>query len=134
MKECRTDEAESRSWLLNHGRGSRFADLYPEVAKEWHPTKNVERTPSDVLPGCNAKVWWLCSTCGHVWDTQVNSRSRRGTGCRKCWYVRRRVLKATPKPGQSLADQRPALAAEWHPTKNDDLKPSDVKPASNKPV
>ena len=60
---------------------------------------------------------------------QVNSRGRRGSGCRQCWYVRRGVLKATPKPGQSLAEQRPALAAEWHPTKNGDLKPSDVKPA-----
>ncbi len=114
--------------------GESFADLYPEVAKEWHPTKNGQLTPSDVLPGSNAKVWWLCSSCGHDWETQVNSRSRRGTGCRKCWHVRRGVLKATPKPGQSLADQRPALAAEWHPTKNGDLKPSDVKPASNKAV
>jgi Probable Zinc-ribbon domain len=114
--------------------GESFADLYPAAAQEWHPTKNGDRKPSDVLPGSNAKVWWLCSTCGHEWETQVNSRGRRGSGCRQCWNVHRGILKATPKPGQSLEDQRPALAAEWHPTKNGDRKPSDVKPASNKPV
>ncbi len=114
--------------------GESFADLYPAAAKEWHPTKNGHLAPSNLLPGSNAKVWWLCSTCGHEWKTQVNSRGRRGSGCRKCWNVRRGVLRATPKPGESFADRYPDVATEWHPTRNGGLQPTAVKPASAKRV
>ncbi|WP_442929099.1 zinc-ribbon domain-containing protein [Mycobacterium sp. MS1601] len=86
------------------------------------------------MPGSNAKVWWVCRACGHEWSTQVNSRARRGSSCQKCWHVRRGILRATPKPGRSLGDLFPDVAAEWSPTRNGDLKPIDVKPASNKRV
>jgi hypothetical protein len=36
-----------------------------------------------------------------------------------------------PMPGQSLADLSPALATEWHPTKNGNLSPPDVSAFSN---
>ena len=29
--------------------------LYPNVASEWHPTKNRELTPYDVTPGSDKK-------------------------------------------------------------------------------
>jgi hypothetical protein len=106
----------------------------PQLAAEWDRTKNVGLTPADVLPGSSERVWWRCSACGHRWATTVNSRARRGSGCQKCWHVRGGILRATPKPGESFADLHPEPAAEWHPTLNGDLKPSDVKPASNKRV
>ena len=37
-----------------------------------------------------------------------------------------------PKRDESLADLFPAVAAQWHHTKNDDLTPWDVTSASNK--
>ena len=37
-------------------------------------------------------------------------------------------------PGDSLAARRPRLAAEWHPTKNGNLQPSDVTPGMGKRV
>jgi hypothetical protein len=114
--------------------GQAVADLFPLLVVEWHPTKNGDRTPSDVLPGSNVKVWWRCSACGHEWPTTVNSRARRGSGCRKCWHVRRGVLRSTPKPGHSFADHHPDASAQWHPTRNDGLKPTEVKPASNRKV
>jgi predicted nucleic acid-binding Zn-ribbon protein len=114
--------------------GESVAEVSPALAAEWHPTLNGDLTPADVLPGSNARVWWRCSSCGYEWATQVNSRARRGSGCRKCWHVRRGVLRSTPKPGRSFADLYPNVAAEWHPTRNGDLKPTYVKPASNKRV
>ena len=36
-----------------------------------------------------------------------------------------------PPVGKSLAEVNPALAKEWHPTKNGDLTPMDVFPKSS---
>ena len=36
-----------------------LATLYPELAKEWHPTKNGVLTPNNIACGSNKKVWWL---------------------------------------------------------------------------
>jgi hypothetical protein len=32
----------------------------PNLAKDWHPTKNGKLTPKDVFPGAHKKVWWQC--------------------------------------------------------------------------
>ena len=34
--------------------------LYPDLVKEWHPTKNGDLTPNDFTHGSGKKVWWLC--------------------------------------------------------------------------
>ncbi|MDB3883712.1 zinc-ribbon domain-containing protein, partial [Candidatus Marinimicrobia bacterium] len=41
-----------------------LAVLYPNIAKEWHSTKNGGLTPFDVTPGSGKKVWWICKK-GH---------------------------------------------------------------------
>ena len=110
-----------------------LADLMPVLAAEWHPILNGELTPSDVVPGSGKKVWWRCSKCQYEWETAVNSRGKRRSGCRECWLVRKPILRGTPKPGQSFGDLYPDVGNEWHPTRNGDLKPTDVKPGSSKP-
>ena len=40
--------------------GQSFGDLFPEVAKQWHPTLNGDLKPTDVKPGSNERVWWRC--------------------------------------------------------------------------
>lgn len=55
----------------------------PELASEWHPTKNKTK-PSRILPNSNKKAWWLCSECGYEWRTLITSRSARGSGCPRC--------------------------------------------------
>ena len=37
-----------------------LAETHPEVAKQWHPTKNGDLTPYDVTKGMNKKVWEKC--------------------------------------------------------------------------
>jgi len=113
--------------------GGSVADLMPQLAAEWqHPDKNGDLIAADVIPGSTARVWWRCLACQFEWATPVYSRGRNGTGCPKCSYRRRGITRATPAPGESFGDQFPDVAKEWHPTRNGDVKPTDVKPGSNK--
>lgn len=110
--------------------GRSLAERAPAVAAEWHPILNGDLTPHDVFAGSSERFWWRCATCGHEWATKLEKRVRQGQGCRKCGVTRRANARATPKPGQSLVDLIPELAAEWHPTLNNDCTPSDVLPTS----
>ena len=62
-----------------------LANLNPELASEWHPTKNGSLTPFMVSEFCNTKVWWKCNKCNHEWPTSIAHRNFDvGTGCPKC--------------------------------------------------
>ena len=50
-----------------------LASRYPELAKEWHPSKNGNLTPYDVSYGSGKRVWWL-GKCGHDWDAKITNR------------------------------------------------------------
>jgi len=112
-----------------------LATKAPELAKQWHPTRNGNLTPADVTCGRDKKVWWYLpyddpETGKHFdfeWEDYIYSRAR-GCGCP--YLVGRRVW-----PGYNdLATKAPELAKEWHPTKNGDLKPTDVTLHSNEKV
>ncbi|MBQ6059403.1 MAG: zinc-ribbon domain-containing protein, partial [Clostridia bacterium] len=47
-----------------------LATLYPELVKEWHPTKNGTLKPYEIMPGTHKKVWWKCDK-GHEWQAEV---------------------------------------------------------------
>lgn len=96
--------------------------LNPNLAKEWHPTKNSIK-PSQVTPGAEKRVYWKCQQ-GHVFKAAVKERSR-GSNCPKC---ARQV-----KYKDSLAAKRPDLAKEWHKTKNS-KSPSQVGTGIDKKV
>jgi len=128
-----------------------LATVDPKTAAQWHPTKNEELTGSDVLTGSNRKIWWHCPA-GHEWQAQVNERSRKGSGCPECLRRDRSDARArtsqvreasrsrqspTPRPcppHQSLGFVDPNTAAQWHPTKNGELTPSDIAAISNRKV
>jgi len=101
--------------------------LNPNLAKEWHPTKNGNLTSNDVTTGSDKKVWWICDK-GHEWQTSICNRNRNnGTKCPYC---------AGQKVSfdNCLQTLKPELAKEWHPSKNGVLTPKDVTPGSNKKV
>ena len=102
--------------------------LYPQLAKEWHPTKNGDLKPSSFAPKSGKKVWWQCSkNQNHEWEAIIKNRAN-GTACPVC--SGNKVL-----PGENdLETLCPQLAKEWHPTKNGNLKSSEVRPYSNKKV
>ena len=60
-----------------------LASRYPNVASEWHPTKNGDLTPDKVVFGSGTRVWWL-GKCGHEWNTRVVDRTTEGSGCPYC--------------------------------------------------
>ena len=105
-----------------------LAKLHPNLAKEWHPTKNKPLTPEQVSPGSGQKVWWRCPTKkpNHEWSAIVASRVN-GSGCPYC--AGKKVC-----ADNNLKFLYPDLAKEWHPTKNGDLNPSDVTPGNNQKV
>ena len=59
-----------------------LATVNPDLAAEWHPTKNGDLTPEDVTDASGKKVWWLCKN-GHDYEMAVYNR-KRGSGCPKC--------------------------------------------------
>ena len=99
----------------------------PELASQWHPTKNGALTPQDVTVGSNKKVWWQCEK-GHEWKTEISHRGLRGTGCPIC--SGHKILAGY----NDLETVNPSLAAEWHPTKNGKLLARDVTAGSDKKV
>jgi len=97
--------------------------INPKLAKEWHPVKNGNLTPKDVLPYSQNRVWWRCKK-DHIWQATVASRTR-GIGCPYC------AGKLVSKD-YNLQAVNPKLAKEWHPTKNGDSTPENTLPGSKK--
>ena len=105
---------------------SDLTSRYPALAAEWHPTKNGELTPEQVLPGSHQKVWWRCEK-GHQWQAQVKSRVS-GCGCPVC------ANRALAPGFNDLAAAFPELAAQWDRAKNVPLTPEDVSPGTRRKV
>lgn len=96
-------------FCIGHRVWPGFNDLaatFPEIASQWHPTKNKPLEPSEVNKGSEKKHWWLCGL-GHEWEASPANRTRLGSGCAVCngkvaW------------PGfNDLESQHPEIAKEW---------------------
>ena len=61
-----------------------LGNLYPNIAKEWHPIKNGNITPYNVLPDTHDSYYWLCPKCGNTYKAMVKNRVRMKSGCPKC--------------------------------------------------
>ncbi len=105
-----------------------LASRFPEIASQWHSTKNGDLTASDVTSSSHRKVWWTCPHGDdHEWQSTVANRTSGGAGCPYC--IGRAV-----SGSNSLAATNPAIAAQWHPTKNGSLTANDVTAGSNRAV
>jgi len=66
-------------------RSNCLATTHPEIAAQWHPTKNGGLTAADFTRGSNKKVWWKCPVVDdHEWEATINSRTNKKSGCRFC--------------------------------------------------
>lgn len=104
-----------------------LASTHPNLATEWHPSKNSGLTPQDVLSGTNKKVWWLCGS-GHEWSAPVSGRAHGDKGCPVC--AGKLILSGV----NDLATTHPAIAAQWHPSKNGDVTPREVIAGTNRKI
>ncbi len=101
---------------------------YQNLLSEWDNEKNGDLKPDAVTSHCSRKVWWKCKN-GHEWEAAVDNRT--GTNKTGCPYCSGRL----PIIGQTdLQSQFPSIATEWHPSKNGDIKPTDVTLYSGKRV
>lgn len=99
-----------------------LATTNPELIKEWDFKKNAIK-PSEVTFGSHNKVWWLCDK-GHSWQAVIYSRKQRG-----CPYC---AGKAVLSGFNDLETLNYELAKQWHPTKNNGIKPNEVSLNSHK--
>jgi len=96
------------------------------LAKEWHPTKNVDLTPYDVTANSNKKVWWQCSkNPKHVWKAIINNRVKGN----ECPYCSGRY----PSEEYNLLIVNPELCEDWNYNKNK-KKPEEYTPSTIKKV
>jgi len=89
-----------------------------DLLRQWDKASNVDMTPQTVTYGSKRKIRWRCDR-GHTWSATVKSRIE-GCGCPVC--ARRTVAVGE----NDLQSTHPAVAAQWHPTKNAPLTPTDV--------
>jgi hypothetical protein len=109
-------------------RSTTLEEAFPSLAAEWHPTKSHGLRPSEVTWGNKRKVWWQCKVDSrHEWEASISNRTRRGSGCPYC--SGHKVL-----PEDSFGARYPELLTEWHPTKNKNIDPFELTPASGKKV
>ena len=61
-----------------------LASQRPDIVKEWDFERNII-LPTEVTPGANKKVWWLCPK-GHHYEASINNRTRpnKPSGCPYC--------------------------------------------------
>ena len=128
------DNATGCPFLTGKAVWKGFNDLktrYPELAKEWHPTKNAKKS-SEVTIKSNDEVWWYLpyddpETGKHFnfeWKDTVSHRTE-GRGCP---FI---SSEAVWEGYNDLATRKPEIAKLWHPTKNA-KKVTEVMPQSNK--
>ena len=110
-----------------------LAETHTDLARQWHPTKNGDRTPEHFTAGSNFRVWWLCSescsSCGgaHEWEAVIKARTREGlaTGCPVCSGYK--VCECS-----SLAALRPDVMMRWDYAGNKGLDPEQISLQSNR--
>lgn len=101
-----------------------LAKTHPLLADQWDPERNAGLQSGDVVPRSNKMVHWICPR-GHRYPATISNRAINGSGCPVCAGFA--VLTGT----NDLATTHPALAAEWHPNLNGDIRPEQVISGSN---
>lgn len=104
------------------GNSNCLANKRPDLASEWHPTKNGDLTPYDVTCGSRKEIWWQCNkNPKHEWKIRMADRNK-GSGCPYC-------SGRYPSDENNLLIANPKLCEEWNYEKND-KKPEEYLPNS----
>ena len=103
-----------------------LAELFPELLRDWCYDKNSNLDPKQLTPFTRQKVWWRCPK-GHEWLTGIVYRTRQNSGCPYC-------SGRTAGIDNSFAALYPELSNEWHPKKNGNLTPNDVRPGTDRKI
>jgi hypothetical protein len=61
---------------------SDLGTTHPDLAAQWHPSKNGNLEPNSIMAGTGKYIWWLCES-GHEWKAPGFNRMK-GVGCPTC--------------------------------------------------
>ncbi len=78
------DQYKIKEQYFSIMKDNSLAVLYPDIAKEWHPTKNGNITPDQISSETHDSYYWICSKCGKEYKAMVKNRVRVGSGCKDC--------------------------------------------------
>ena len=109
-----------------------IATTHPDLASEWLYAVDSDATPYTVSAGSHAMVMWRCSKHGCEWCAAVYDRAN-GKGCQECKSDKISASRSRVKPGNSLAEMYPDVAAQWDYELNDDT-PDNVSAHARKTV
>lgn len=85
------DFAEIASLFYYQAKEHSLAKLFPNIAKEWHPSKNGNLTPESVFAHSGKRVWWQCGLYNHEWFASINNRTN-GRKCPHCYKFLRKFV------------------------------------------
>lgn len=134
-----------------------LTELNPDIAAEWHPTKNKIFKVTSVTKASSKRAWWLCSKCKHSWECAICDRTTLDSGCPACYEARMEYARQNPKRTEhqqivlsedsepsrqwydkpssenfvSLYEYSKSIARQWHPTKNGNLRPFQIAKGSD---
>ena len=116
---CQDCESKYKQYIINNSN----------VMLEWDWAKNNELgyDPNVLTETSPIRVWWKCQF-GHKWLSPISTRGSGVSGCPYC--NNKKVLSGF----NDLASQRPDIAKQWHPEKNEELTPDQVTCGSSKRV
>ncbi|TWU44739.1 hypothetical protein Poly51_57880 [Rubripirellula tenax] len=116
------------------------ASKSPDVAAEWHPTKNGDLVPEAVPNRSEKCVWWQCQKdAAHEWTAMVKTRTDGRKNCPHCQgHQRKKRKRSATKPATSrlrrgttaVSESHPDLLKFWHATKNANFDPEQVSQGS----
>ncbi len=91
-----------------------FASKYSNILKEWD-YKNNNKDPYELTENSNYRASWICKNdSSHRWKSQIYSRTKNGTGCKKCSYFN----KTKRRKNNLLIDTHPNVAKQWYAKDN----------------
>jgi hypothetical protein len=97
-----------------------LATTHPELAEQWHPSKNGELRPEQTIFARRDPCWWIC-LLDHAWSLppRMRMRGKNVSGCPFC--TNQRLLTGF----NDIQSRRPDLAKVWDFDKNL-VSPSEV--------
>ena len=110
---CRGNSTRDRNIQTDESR------LSPEIASQWHPTRNGAWTAAQASPDSRRLAWWRDPVCGHEWQSTPRERDK---------YTRRRCPECDTIL-DSLAWHYPEVAAGWAPENT--VSPWQVRPTDS---
>ena len=103
------------------------ATTHPEVVALWDPRWLATASPTKLSAGSNRMIDFICQPEGHEYQLRL-VEATNGKGCPVCERNKNRTAPS------NLATTHPDLAAEWHPSYNHGLEPSDFTHDSKEKV